>query len=67
MRFIINTMDYIVDGILDAWDNTKEAIIELSELGVGIVNAIVVLVFLLSIPVWIIPYLIYRYRNNREV
>jgi hypothetical protein len=66
MRFIVKSMDYIIDELLDVWDNVKETILEFAEFGVAIVNAIIICIFFLTIPIWIIPYLIFRRRNKKE-
>ena len=67
MRAIIKTMDYVIDELLEAWDNIKEAYFEIGEVGLAIINALIICIFFLTIPIWIIPYLIYRRRSKKEV
>lgn len=65
MRFIVNSMDYVVDELLDWWDNFKEACTELGKIVIAIANALILFIFLLTIPIWIIPYLLYCRHNGR--
>lgn len=67
MRAIVKIMDYIIDGLLEAWDNIKEACFEIGEFGLAIINALILGIFFLTIPIWIIPYLIHRRRSKKEV